>query len=92
MKVNICGIIHEVEFKEDSFDADLHFGMIEYPKAKIVVNNNLNEQLVKQTICHEMVHGIFTNLGYSDLSSDERLVQSLSNAIYQGFDIKKVEE
>ena len=46
------------------------------------------EELKRETICHEMVHGILVHLGYQDKSNDEQFVQALANAIYQGFEIK----
>lgn len=90
MKVNICGINHEVVEKEDSFDTDCHFAQIVYGKAQIVINKDLNVEIKKEALCHEMVHGILVHLGYDSLSSDEQFVQSLGNAICQGFEIKEV--
>lgn len=88
MKVNICGLPHEVVEVEDSFDIDCHMGMIEYKSLQIKINKNMAEETKKETLCHEMVHGILVHLGYNDLSNDEQLVQALGNAIYQGFEIK----
>lgn len=92
MKVNICGVTHTVKECEDKFDADTHFGQIDYKKCEILVNKELSEESKVETICHEMVHGIFVHLGYNNLANDEQLVQALGNAIYQGFDIKEVEQ
>ena len=92
MKVNICGVPHIVKECEDKFDADAHFGQIDYKKCEILVNKDLSEESKTETICHEMVHGIFIHLGYNNLANDEQLVQALGNAIYQGFDIKEVSE
>lgn len=88
MKVNICGVHHEIVRKEDSFNVDTHFGMIDYVKAQILINDKLNGQLSDETICHEMIHGILVHLGYQEQSQDEQFVQALGNAIYQGFEIK----
>lgn len=92
MKVNICGVTHTVKECEDKFDVDTHFGQIDYKKCEILVNKDLSEENKTETICHEMVHGIFVHLGYNNLANDEQLVQALGNAIYQGFDIKEVEQ
>lgn len=88
MKVNICGMLHDVEECKDNFDADCHFAQIEYKKCKIIVNSEMTEESKKEAICHEMIHGIFLHLGYNDLCNDEQLVQALGNAIYQSFEIK----
>lgn len=89
MKVNICGVTHEVVEVEDDFNADAtHFGIIEYSKCKIKINKDMPEQSKKETLCHEMVHGILVHVGYDDYSQDEQFVQALGNAIYQGFEVK----
>jgi len=88
MTVNICGIPHKVIEKEDNFDTDSHFGQIEYCRAEIIINKDMPMEMKAETICHEMVHGILVHIGRTDLSNDEQLVQTLGNAIYQGFDVK----
>ena len=88
MTVNICGLKHKIVECEDKFDIDLHFGQINYKTCEILVNKSLSEESKKETICHEMIHGILVHLGYNEQSQDEQFVQALGNAIYQGFDIK----
>ena len=88
MKVNICGIPHKVIECEDKFDVDAHFGQIDYKACEIRINKDMATEAKKETICHEMIHGILVHLGYSEQSQDETFVQALGNAIYQGFDIK----
>lgn len=92
MKVNICGLKHDVIEVEDTFNIDLHLGMIEYKNLLIKINSDMPEELKKETLCHEMMHGILIHLGYSDYASDETFVQALGNAIYQGFEIKTFED
>lgn len=92
MIVNICGIPHRVIECEDKFDADLHFGQIDYKNCEIRINKDMPRESKFETICHEMVHGIFIHLGYTDYAQDEQLVQALGNAIHQGFSVKTVSE
>lgn len=92
MTVNICGIPHTVVECEDKFDVDCHFGQIDYKACEIRINKDLTEASKKETICHEMVHGILIHLGYQGQGYDEQFVQALGNAIYQGFDIKAESE
>lgn len=93
MKVNICGIPHTVIEKDDYFTSDnTHLGEITYSKAEILINKNIPAEMKKETICHEIVHGIFVHLGREDLTNDETLVQQLGNAIYQGFEIIDLEK
>lgn len=90
-KVNICGVPHDVEFKEDNFTAnELHMGEIRYKECKIILSPGMNKELEKETLAHEMLHGIFVHLGYNDMASNEVLVQSLAQAINQGFEVKKI--
>lgn len=90
MKVNICGILHEVVECEDSFTADsTHFGEIDYKGCRIRINMDMSEEAKEETLIHEMVHGMLVHLGYSEQSEDETFVQGLANAIYQGFEIKE---
>ena len=90
MKVNICGIPHTVKECEDKFDAS--YGQINHKKCEILIDKDMSEESKAETICHEMVHGIFVHLGYADYANDEQFVQALGNAIYQGFYIKYKED
>lgn len=94
MKVNICGIEHEIVEVADNFEKmdGVQLGFIKHSQAKILINQGLPEQLKKAVICHEIVHGILINVGREDLSDDETLVTCLGNAINQTFDIKFTEE
>ena len=87
-KVTICGIPHTVVRCKDHFGDDLHFGQISYADATIRINEDLDEEIAKETLCHEILHGIFVHLGYEDLSQDERLVQGIAQAINQAFEVK----
>ena len=91
MTVNICGLKHKVVECEDKFDTVCHLGMIAYKDLEIHINKDMPEESKKETICHEMLHGILVHLGYENYSNDEQFVQALANAIYQGFEIKNVE-
>lgn len=84
-KIMIMGIPHTIVFKEDAFIGDTHFGQVEYSKAKITLNADMNEALTEETLTHEVLHAIFVHMGREDLTDDERLVQCLSNAIFQSF-------
>ena len=92
MTVNICGIPHKVIECEDNFNVDTHFGQIDYKACEIRINKNMPQESKDETLCHEMIHGIFVHLGYNDYAQDEQLVQALGNAIYQGFSIKTESE
>ena len=92
MIVNICGIPHKVIECEDNFNVDTHYGQIDYKDCEIRINKDMPQECKDETLCHEMVHGIFVHLGYNNYAQDEQLVQALGNAIYQGFNIKAESE
>lgn len=87
-KVDICGIPHKVIMCEDHFDADTHFGQIDYLHAEIRINKDAAPEMQKQTLFHEMLHGMLVMIGRNDLTTDETLVNSLSSAMYLSFDLK----
>lgn len=92
MTVNICGMPHKIIECEDNFNVDTHFGMIDYKELVIKVNKDMPEEAKNETICHEMLHGILVHLGYEEFSQNEQFVQALVNAIFQGFNIKKIKD
>lgn len=91
-KVFICSIPHAVTLCEDSFNSGTHFGQIEYAKCEIKINANMPEVMQRQTLCHEMLHGMLALLGYDDLTQDEIFVRSLSMAINQSFRIRETDD
>lgn len=90
MKINICGIPHEVIECEDSFVATaIHFGEIDYKKCVIKIASDMSKEQKEETLCHEILHGILVHLGYDEQSQDEQFVQALGNAINQTFMIRR---
>lgn len=91
MKINICGIKYKIKEKDviNEGDEGIVQGRIEYSKQKIFLKKNLPEQTKEETLVHEIVHGILLHTGWIDLTSNEQFVQSLANAIYQSFKIRK---
>lgn len=92
MTVNICGILHNVIECKDMFDADNHFGQIDYNDCRIKVNKDLAKEFKNEIICHEMLHGILVHLGYNDFADNEQFVQAIASAINQGFIIRDMED
>lgn len=86
--VNICGIPHEVELCGDDFGTGRNFGFITYATCKIRINKDMPEPMIKESLCHEIVHGMLTHLGYDDQSNDEQFVQALAMAINMTFEVK----
>ena len=90
-KIKICGIPFKVKEVEviDEADEGIVQGKIIYSQGKIFIKKSLPKKMKKPVLYHEVVHGILMELGYSDLATDETLVQGLSNELYRMFDFKK---
>lgn len=89
MIIKICGIPHEVVECESKFDNQLQMGMIDHEKCVIYINKALSVEVKKETLCHEIVHGILVHIGYNDLTENEQFVQAMGNAIYQIFEVRE---
>ena len=91
-KINICGVPHLVRLCKDNFIVDSHFGEIEYTQALIKINQDMPEDMQKQALCHEWLHGALVMLGFNEQSQNEQFVQALSMAINLTFDFKEAKE
>lgn len=92
-KVNICGIPYDVVLCDDLFaSTETNLGQIVFSEAKIKINSNAAPPVQEQTLVHEIVHGMLTNLGFAEDSADEQFVQSLACAINQTFAIRDCED
>lgn len=89
--VNICGIPYAVKVVKDNFTTDAHFGDIKYLEGEIHINKDMPEQLQRQTLVHEWLHGAFVMLGFNDETNNEQLVTALANAINQTFCFKEAQ-
>ena len=87
-KVWICGIPYQIVEKETVDENGGCLGQILYRDCVIEIRKDLPKELYKQTLIHEIVHGMFVNIGRNDLSEDEAFVQSLAMAINLTFDMK----
>jgi len=63
--------------KEDSW------GEFDPVKNIIKIKKNLNIEQQEQVYLHELMHCVFTNLGYDNLSDDEILVDTIAKALHQ---------
>lgn len=80
--VSILGLTYRVRRKRLPNKED---GYIHPSKQLIVLNKHLGKEKARQTLVHEVVHGILDQLGYLDLYEDERLVQGLAIGLCEAF-------
>lgn len=89
--VKICGIPHTIIEREviEGNGSGTILGQITYCDCIIEIRKNLPPEMYRQTLIHEIVHGMLTMIGRNELSEDETFVQSLALAISQTFDLKE---
>lgn len=85
--VNICGMPHEVRYISDVFDKNPIIGQIDYKACEITLYEGMSPGMMRETLTHEMLHGILEHLGYDELNENEQFVSAMANAISQGFAI-----
>lgn len=90
-KVNICGIPHEI-VEKDCIESNSGrcVAMITYENCMIEIRKGMNPDYYRQSLIHEVVHGMLVMIGRNDLSEDETFVQSLALAISQTFELKEI--
>lgn len=85
MTINILGIPYEIR-EVDIIDRDTHLvGQISYTDQIIRIEKGLGKEFRRQTVIHEVVHGILEGLGYRDINTDEQKVQGIASALHQLF-------
>ena len=89
-KIKICGIPYKIKEVAviDEPDEGVTQGKIIPSRSTILLKKSLPKHLKKSVLFHEILHGLLIELGYNELSENEILVQSLSNAMYQTFELK----
>lgn len=76
--VKIGGLVYNIEFSND-MSSD-YSAQIEYENLTIKLRPNMNPQKQKRDFLHELIHGIWAELGYSN--HDEKQVDELAGALY----------
>lgn len=76
--IKIGGLVYTVEMTENMCSD--HSAEIDYMKVAIKVRPDMDSQKQKRDFIHEIVHGIFDNLGLCN--QDEKEVDELAGAFY----------
>ena len=83
-KVKIGGVVFEVKRDVERIKLGPNYSAnILYGDAVIEVGCGQNEQVNQRDFLHEIVHGIFWNLGDRERERDETLVDKIAGALYQ---------
>lgn len=87
--VKICGIPYKIIEKECIESSNGRcLGLITYDEGTIEIRKGQQPDYYRQTLIHEVVHGMLVMIGRNELSDDETFVQSLALAISQTFELK----
>lgn len=81
-KLKILATEYKVEEVEQIDKYQRLLGQIEYAEQIIKIDKNISEDMKKETLIHEILHGVFEKLGYEELNDDEQKVQSISSTLY----------
>lgn len=80
--ITILGVPYSVRLVPVISLDELTVGQIDYLKQEILILEGLGDDLFQVTLLHEVLHGIFSQLGF-DVENNEHLIQALATALYQ---------
>jgi hypothetical protein len=82
--IRIGPIDFAVDVREDLREDDRALdGQIRYGETTIRLHADLAHQAQVQTLLHEVVHGMLTQMGRAKMCKDEELVDALAFSLYQ---------
>lgn len=81
-KVKIMATDYKIE-EVEQIDKDRRIlGEIDYINQTIKLEKGLPNELKKEFLLHEILHGILEKLGFDALNNDEQKVQSIASTLY----------
>jgi predicted SprT family Zn-dependent metalloprotease len=83
--LKIGNLTYKIEYIEDKFEEPDFYGRGWMKEQRIKLNPNLKQELLEQTFIHEIMHQILDAGSYDEESKNEKLVETLTNGIYQVF-------
>lgn len=82
-EIVILGVPYKVRVVPFISRDDLLVGQIDYFQQEILIIEGLSEEMFRVTLLHEILHGIFSQLGFDGEEENEHLIQSLATALFQ---------
>lgn len=95
MKINIGNSTHEIKLVPEIIteEGDLVLGEYRPYEEAILVSKSFPAQVKRQTLWHEVVHGMLDEIGADALQTDEGFVDALAKQLYGFFmrnDVDKI--
>lgn len=84
MKIEILGLDYEVEFVDGYSREEELRGRIIFTEGKIKIDSKLSDDQKKETLLHEILHGIAEGAGIED-RLNEKTIHVLSRTLYSLF-------
>lgn len=81
-KIKILATEYEVEEVEQIDKYQRLLGQIGYIEQKIKIDKNISEDMKKETLIHEILHGTLEKLGLDEINEDEQKVHSIASTMY----------
>lgn len=81
-KIKILATEYRVEEVEQIDKYQRLLGQINYCDQSIFIDKNISEDMKRETLIHEILHGILEKLGYTEINNDEQKVQSIASTLY----------
>ena len=94
MKINIGNSVHEIKLVEEmrTPEGDLVLGEYRPYEEAILVSKNFPAQVKRQTLWHEVVHGMLDEIGADELQTSEGFVDALAKQMYGFFMNNNIEK
>lgn len=81
-KLKILATEYKIEEVEQIDKYQRLLGQIEYVEQTIKIDKNISEDMKKETLIHEILHGVLEKLGYEELNEDEQKIHSIASTMY----------
>lgn len=88
MKLLINGIEYTIQEEKSSFSPS-SMGRTDIKQAKIFIDESMNLDVKNNTILHELFHIFYSASGLSEKSSEEEIVEALSNQLFSAMQNNK---
>lgn len=82
-KIKILATDYEVQEVDQIDKFKRLLGEIDYCNQIIKIDKNISEDMKKEVLIHEILHGVLEKLGYDDLNDDEQKIHSIGSTMYQ---------
>ncbi len=81
MSIIVNGINYKIQEEKSSFSPS-SMGRTDIKQAKIFIDDSLNLDVKNNTILHELFHIFYNASGLSEKSSEEEIVEAMSNQMF----------